>query len=69
MRINVRKIIDMWDKKHYTIEERRKEYNTLIKYYSRIINYLDLVILVTNICALVYIDTDDILEYRRVLFR
>ena len=59
----------MWDKKHYTIEERRKEYNTLIKYYSRIINYLDLVILVTNICALVYIDTDDILEYRRVLFR
>lgn len=69
MRINVRKIIDMWDKKHYTIEERRKEYNTLIKYYSRIINYLDLVILVTNICTLVYIDTDDILEYRRVLFR
>ena len=49
MRINVRKIIDMWDKKNYTSEERCKDFNAILKYYSRIINYTDLGVLTINI--------------------
>lgn len=49
MRINVRKIIDMWNKKNYSSEERSKDLSAILKYYDRIINYTDLGILTINI--------------------
>ena len=49
MKINVLKIIDMWDKKHYTSKERFKDFNALLIYYTRIINYSDLWLLTINI--------------------
>ena len=49
MRINVRKIIDMWNNKNYTSEERCKDFNAILNYYDRIINYTDLGILTINI--------------------
>lgn len=49
MRINVRKIIDMWNNKNYSSEERSKDFNAILKYYDRIINYTDLGILTINI--------------------
>lgn len=49
MRINVRRIINMWNNKNYTCEERTKDFNAILKYYDRIINYRDLGILTINI--------------------
>ena len=68
MRINVRKIIDMWDKKHYSSEERCKDFNAILNYYSSIINYTDLGILTINIRTTVYVDTDDIIKDKRYMF-
>lgn len=49
MKINVQKIIDMWNNKNYTSEERKKDFKSIIKYYDRIINYADLGLLTINI--------------------
>ena len=49
MKVNVQKIIDMWNNKNYTSEERCKDFNAILKYYSRIINYADLGLLTINI--------------------
>lgn len=68
MRINVRKIIDMWDKKHYSSDERCKDFDAILKYYYNIINYTDLGILTINIRTTVYVDTDDILKDKRGVF-
>lgn len=62
MRINVRKIIDMWNNKNYTSEERCKDFNAILKYYSRIINYTDLGILTINIHTTVSIECEYILR-------
>ena len=62
MRINVRKIIDMWDKKHYSSEERCKDFNAILKYYGQIINYTDLGILTINIHTTVSVECADILR-------
>lgn len=62
MRINAQKIIEMWDKKHYTSEERCKDFNAILKYYSRIINYTDLGILTINIHIAVSAECKDILR-------
>lgn len=68
MRINVRKIIDMWDKKHYSSEERCKDFNAILKYYSRIINYTDLGILTINIHTTMSVECEDILKDMRKVF-
>lgn len=62
MRINVRKIIDMWDKNHYSSDERCKDFNAILKYYSRIINYTDLGILTINIHTTMFVECEDILR-------
>ena len=49
MKINVQKIIDMWNNKNYSSKERCKDVNAILKYYSRIINYTDLWLLTINI--------------------
>ena len=49
MKINVNKVIEMWDKKNFTSEERKKDFKSIIKYYDRIINYADLGLLTINI--------------------
>ena len=49
MIINVNKIIEMWNKKNLTSEERKKDFKSIIKYYDNIINYTDLGILTINI--------------------
>ena len=49
MRINAQKVIKMWDKKNFTIEERKKDFKSIINYYDNIINYADLGILTINI--------------------
>ena len=51
MRINVLKIIDMWDKKNLTSEERKKDFKSIINYYDNITNYADLGLLTININA------------------
>lgn len=51
MRINVRKIIEMWDKKNFNSEERSKDFNAILKYCDNIINYTDLGLLTININA------------------
>lgn len=68
MRINVRKIIDMWDKKHYSSEERCKDFNAILNYYSSIINYADLGILTINIHTTVSFECEDILRDMREVF-
>ena len=68
MRINVQKIIDMWNKKNYTSEERSKDFKAILKYYNSIINYSDLGILTINIHTLVSIECDDILKDMREVF-
>lgn len=68
MRINVRKIIDMWDKKDYSSDERCKDFDAILKYYYNINNYTDLGILTINIRTTVYVDTDDILKDKRCMF-
>ena len=62
MRINVRKIIDMWNNKNYTSEERCKDFNAILKYYGKIINYTDLGILTINIHTTVSAECKDILR-------
>ena len=68
MRINVRKIIDMWDKKHYSSEERCEDFNAILNYYSSIINYADLGILTINIRTTVSFECEDILRDMRDVF-
>lgn len=61
MRINVRKIIDMWNKKNYSSDERCKDFNAILNYYDSIINYTDLGILTINIHSMINIEYKDIL--------
>lgn len=68
MRINVQKIIGMWDNKNYNSEERCKDFNAILKYYSRIINYTDLGILTINIHTTVSVECEDILRDMREVF-
>ena len=49
MRINVRKIIDMWNNKNYSSDERSKELLVLLNHYNNIKNYVDLGFLTINI--------------------
>ena len=49
MIINAQKIIEMWDKKNLTSEERKKDFNSIINYYDSITNYADLGLLTINI--------------------
>ena len=49
MKINIQKIIEMWDKKNFTSEERKKDFESIIDYYGSIINYIDLGLLTINI--------------------
>ena len=49
MRINVQKIIDMWNKKNYSSDERQKDFKSLLNHYNSIINYTDLGFLTINI--------------------
>ena len=49
MVINAKKIIKMWDKKSFTSEERKKDFNSIINYYGSITNYSDLGLLTINI--------------------
>ena len=51
MKINAHKIIEMWDKKNLTSEERKKDFKSIINYYDSIINYTDLGLLTININA------------------
>lgn len=60
MQINVRKIIDMWNKKNYSSEERSKDFRAILKYYDRIINYTDLGILTINIHTTMFVECKDI---------
>ena len=62
MIINAHKVIDMWNNKNYTSEERCKDFNAILKYYSRIINYTDLGILTINIHTKVAAECKDILR-------
>lgn len=62
MRINVRKIIDMWNKKNYTSDERSEDFRAILKYYDRIINYTDLGILTINIHTTLSVECEDIRE-------
>lgn len=68
MRINVRKIIDMWNNKNYTGDERSKDFRAILKYYDRIINYTDLEILTINIHTTLYVECEDILKDMREVF-
>ena len=49
MKINVNKVIEMWEQKNFTSEERCKDFNAILKYCSRITNYTDLGLLTINI--------------------
>ena len=49
MIINAQKIIEMWDKKNFTSEERKKDFKSIINYYDNITNYADLGLLTINI--------------------
>lgn len=51
MKINVKKIIEMWEKKNLTSEERKKDFKSIINYYDNITNYADLGLLTININA------------------
>ena len=62
MKINVEKIIEMWDKKNFTSEERCKDFNAILKYCGKIINYKDLGILTINIHTTVSAECKDILR-------
>ena len=62
MRINVQKIIDMWNNKNYTSEERCKDFNAILNYYDRIINYTDLGILTINIHTTMSVECEDMRE-------
>lgn len=60
MRINAKKIIEMWDKKNYSSEERSKELIALLICYGRITNYTDFGILTINIHETVTNECKDI---------
>ena len=49
MVINAHKIIEMWDKKNFTSEQRTKDFKSIINYYDNITNYTDLGLLTINI--------------------
>ena len=49
MKINIQRVIEMWDKKNFTSEERKKDFNSIINYYDKIINFTDLGLLTINI--------------------
>ena len=49
MKINAQKIIEMWDKKNFTSEERKKDFKSISKYYANIISYTDVILLTINI--------------------
>ena len=49
MKINIQKIIEMWEQKNFTSEERKKDFESIINYYDSIINYTDLGLLTINI--------------------
>ena len=49
MKINIQKVIEMWEQKNFTSEERKKDFKSIIKYYAGIINYTDLGLLTINI--------------------
>ena len=68
MRINVRKIIDMWNNKNYSSDERCKDFRAILKYYGRIINYTDLGILTINIHTTLSVECEDILQDMREVF-
>ena len=49
MKINAQKIIEMWNQKNFTSEEKKKDFKSIIKYYDSIINFTDLGLLTINI--------------------
>ena len=49
MKINAQKVIEMWDKKNFTSEQRTNDFKSIINYYDNIINYTDLGLLTINI--------------------
>ena len=49
MKINVNKVIEMWERKNFTSEERKRDFKAIINYYDSIINYKDLGLLTINI--------------------
>ena len=49
MIINAQKIIEMWEKKNLTSEEKTKDFKSIINYYDNITNYTDLGLLTINI--------------------
>lgn len=50
MVINAQKIIEMWERKNFTSEERKKkDFKSIINYYDNITNYTDLGLLTINI--------------------
>ena len=51
MRINAQKIIEMWEKKNLTSEERKKDFKSIINYYDNITNYSELGLLTINIIS------------------
>ena len=51
MKINAYKIIEMWDKKNLTSEERKKDFKLIINYYDSITNYAELGLLTINIIS------------------
>ena len=51
MKINAQKIIEMWEQKNFTSEERKRDFKSLINYYDNITNYADLGLLTINIIS------------------
>ena len=49
MIINCLKVIEMWEKKNFTSEERKKDFKAIINYYDNITNYTDFGLLTINI--------------------
>ena len=49
MKINIQRVIEMWEKKNFTSEERKKDFKSIIKHYDNITNYADLGLLTINI--------------------
>lgn len=52
MKINCLKVIEMWDKKNFTSEERKKDFKSIINYYDNITNYAELGLLTIHINSL-----------------
>ena len=42
MKLNIQKVIEMWERKNFTSEERKKDFKSIINYYDKIINFTDL---------------------------